>query len=41
MAATGAAGIKRGNYQLFEEFLRRSQANVYLSTTVCQKLRLV
>ncbi|KAJ3489421.1 hypothetical protein NLI96_g2134 [Meripilus lineatus] len=34
MAATGASGVKRGNYQLFEEFIRRSRANLFLNTTV-------
>ncbi|TFK36786.1 Prenylcysteine lyase-domain-containing protein [Crucibulum laeve] len=34
MAATGAAAIKGGNYQIFEQFLKRSGANVLLNTTV-------
>nr|BAH22596.1 hypothetical protein [Pholiota nameko] len=34
MAGTGANGIKGGNFQLFEQFLNRSGANVYLNTPV-------
>ncbi|KAL4250177.1 prenylcysteine oxidase family protein [Abortiporus biennis] len=34
MAATGAAAVKTGNFRIFEEFLHRSKANVYLNTTV-------
>ncbi|KAG2023145.1 hypothetical protein CC2G_000832 [Coprinopsis cinerea AmutBmut pab1-1] len=34
MAASSAAGIDGGNYLLFEQFLNRSGANVYLNTPV-------
>ncbi|KAF9479736.1 FAD/NAD(P)-binding domain-containing protein [Pholiota conissans] len=34
MAGTGANGIAGGNFQLFEQFLNRSGANVYLNTPV-------
>lgn len=34
LAATGATAIKGGNWQVFEQFLKRSQANVFLNTTV-------
>lgn len=34
MAATGASGIQGGNFQIFEQFLNRSGANVYLDTAV-------
>jgi prenylcysteine oxidase/farnesylcysteine lyase len=34
LAATGAAGISGGNYQIFEQFLRRSGASVHLNTNV-------
>lgn len=34
MAAEGAVHIKGGNYQLFEQFLNHSGANVYLNTSV-------
>jgi prenylcysteine oxidase/farnesylcysteine lyase len=34
MAATGASGIAGGNFQIFEQFLNRSGANVYLNTPV-------
>ena len=34
MAATGASGIAGGNFQIFEQFLNRSRANVYLNTPV-------
>ncbi|TFK30726.1 hypothetical protein FA15DRAFT_690376 [Coprinopsis marcescibilis] len=34
MAASGAAGVAGGNFQLFEQFLNRSGANIYLSTPV-------
>ena len=34
-AATGASGVKGGNYQIFEHFLARSGATLYLNTTVC------
>jgi len=34
MAASGAVGIAGGNYQMFEQFLNRSGANVYLNTRV-------
>lgn len=35
MATTGASAIQGGNYQIFEQFLLRSKANVFLNTTVC------
>lgn len=35
LAANGAYGVKGGNYQIFENFLARSGANVHLNTTVC------
>lgn len=34
MAAEGASDIEGGNYQIFEQFLNRSGANVYLNTKV-------
>lgn len=34
MATTGARSIDGGNFQLFEQFLKRSGANVYLNTQV-------
>ncbi|KAF8203830.1 Prenylcysteine lyase-domain-containing protein [Pholiota molesta] len=34
MAGTGANGIKGGNFQMFEQFLNRSGADVYLTTPV-------
>ncbi|KAF9015454.1 Prenylcysteine lyase-domain-containing protein [Cyathus striatus] len=34
MAASGSVGIKGGNFQLFEQFLRRSKANIFLKTPV-------
>ena len=34
MAANGASGIKGGNFLIFEQFLNRSGANVYLNTPV-------
>lgn len=34
MAATGASSIKGGNYQIFQQFLIRSKANLFLNTTV-------
>ncbi|PPQ63712.1 hypothetical protein CVT24_004292 [Panaeolus cyanescens] len=34
MAATGATGIAGGNFQIFEAFVNRSGANVFLDTTV-------
>lgn len=34
LAATGATSVKGGNYQLFEEFVKRSNATVHLNTTV-------
>jgi len=34
MATTGASGIAGGNFQIFEQFLKRSHANVYLNTPV-------
>ncbi|KAF8588432.1 FAD/NAD(P)-binding domain-containing protein [Ramaria rubella] len=33
-AATGASGVKGGNYKIFEQFLTRSNAKLYLNTTV-------
>ncbi|KAF7306595.1 Prenylcysteine lyase [Mycena indigotica] len=34
LAPTGAVGVQGGNYQVFEQFLNRSGANLYLNTTV-------
>jgi prenylcysteine oxidase/farnesylcysteine lyase len=34
MAATGATSIQGGNFQIFEQFLLRSKAHLFLSTTV-------
>lgn len=34
LAATGASSVKGGNYQIFEQFVRRSGATVHLNTTV-------
>jgi prenylcysteine oxidase/farnesylcysteine lyase len=34
MATSGAAGIQGGNFQIFEQFLLRSNANLFLSNTV-------
>jgi len=34
LAGTGASGIAGGNFQIFENFLNRSGANVYLNTPV-------
>jgi prenylcysteine oxidase/farnesylcysteine lyase len=34
MAASGASDIEGGIYQIFEQFLNRSGANVYLNTKV-------
>ena len=34
MASSGASDIEGGNYQLFEQFLNRSGATVYLNTKV-------
>jgi len=34
MATKGATGIEGGNFQIFEQFLLRSKANLYLSTAV-------
>ena len=34
MATNGATGIQGGNYQIFEQFLNYSGANVYLNTPV-------
>ncbi|KAF7339982.1 Prenylcysteine lyase [Mycena venus] len=34
LAPTGASAVQGGNFQVFEQFLKRSQANVYLNTTV-------
>ncbi|CCM01254.1 uncharacterized protein FIBRA_03303 [Fibroporia radiculosa] len=34
LAATGASSVKGGNFQIFEEFLKRSNASVYLNTAV-------
>ncbi|KAG5650639.1 hypothetical protein H0H81_011522 [Sphagnurus paluster] len=36
MAATGAKGIQGGNFQIFEEFLKRSGANVHLDTAITE-----
>lgn len=35
LAATGASSVKGGNFQIFENFLGRSDAKVHLNTTVC------
>ncbi|KAF7986244.1 hypothetical protein HWV62_38711 [Athelia sp. TMB] len=34
MATSGATSVKGGNWRIFEQFLKRSQANVFLNTTV-------
>ncbi|KAJ7225895.1 Prenylcysteine lyase-domain-containing protein, partial [Mycena pura] len=34
LAPTGASAIEGGNFQVFEQFLRHSKANVYLNTSV-------
>ncbi len=34
MAAGDVAAIQGGNYQIFEAFIRASNASVYLNTTV-------
>ncbi|KAH9942685.1 FAD/NAD(P)-binding domain-containing protein [Amylocystis lapponica] len=34
LAANGASGVKGGNFQIFENFLARSNASVHLNTTV-------
>lgn len=34
MAANGAKGIKKGNYHVFKQFLKRSKANIHLNTRV-------
>jgi prenylcysteine oxidase/farnesylcysteine lyase len=34
MAVDNAAGVAGGNFQLFEQFLKRSKATVFLNTTV-------
>jgi prenylcysteine oxidase/farnesylcysteine lyase len=34
MAATGASGIAGGNFQLFEQFIKRSNATLHLNTRV-------
>jgi len=34
LAPTGASAVQGGNFQVFEQFLKRSQANVYLNTSV-------
>jgi len=34
MATAGAASIQGGNFQIFEQFLLRSKANLFLNTTV-------
>lgn len=34
MAADNAAGVDGGNFQLFEEFLKRSKANLFPNTAV-------
>ncbi|KAK7689579.1 hypothetical protein QCA50_007371 [Cerrena zonata] len=36
LAANGASSVKGGNYQLFEEFVKRSNATVRLNTTVTE-----
>lgn len=35
LAANGATSVKGGNFRLFEEFVRRSNASLHLNTTVC------
>ena len=34
LAASGAASVKGGNFQIFEHFLAASQASLHLNTTV-------
>ncbi len=34
LAASGASSVKGGNFQIFENFIARSGANVHLNTTV-------
>lgn len=34
LATTGASSVKGGNYQLFEQFVKRSNATLHLNTTV-------
>ncbi|KAJ6604259.1 Prenylcysteine lyase-domain-containing protein [Mycena vulgaris] len=34
LAPTGASAVEGGNFQVFEQFLNHSKANVYLNTTV-------
>lgn len=34
LAAAGASGVKGGNYQIFESFIKRSNATVHLNTSV-------
>jgi len=34
MAATGASSVKGGNFQIFEQFLLRSKAKLFLNTSV-------
>ena len=41
MAATGASAIKGGNYQIFEQFLLRSKANLFLNTAVWTHIHLL
>lgn len=38
LAATGARSIEGGNFQIFEQFLNRSGANIHLSTQVSFRL---
>jgi Prenylcysteine lyase len=38
MAADNAAGVAGGNFLVFENFLNRSNANVYLETPVCFRI---
>ncbi|KAI6005036.1 Prenylcysteine lyase-domain-containing protein [Pisolithus orientalis] len=39
LAATGASGVRDGNFLIFENFLKHSGANVYLNTEVRDILR--
>lgn len=34
MAATGASGIAGGNFKIFEQFVKRSNATLHLNTRV-------
>ncbi|KAH8079076.1 FAD/NAD(P)-binding domain-containing protein [Cristinia sonorae] len=34
LAATGASSVEGGNFQIFEQFVKHSKANVYFNTTV-------